>query len=112
MTVCAFGFGIFWDGSLSCDVSERYLWFWKIDGGEKISSAEVLQVDFGTLHGTGLPMNATRFDVKIFHQGHTGKETFTAFQTREEFGNPAAMLEDTVLALQRIGRCGCAFLNG
>ena len=83
-----------------------------MDGGEKIRSAEVFQVDFGTLHGAGLAMNAARFDIKVFHQGHTRKEPFTAFQAREEFSDPAARLEDTVLALQCIGRCGCAFLNG
>ena len=61
------------EGSLKCDGCERYLWFWEMYRGEKIGSAEDFQVDFSTLDGAGLALNATCFDIKIFHQGDTAK---------------------------------------
>ena len=54
------------------------------------------------LHGTGVLVGATSFNIKVLHQGHTAKEGRAAGRLREELGDAAKWLKDTVLTLQRI----------
>ena len=57
-------------------------------------------------------MGATRFDIKVLHQGHPTKERGTAAGFREELGEAAKGLKDTVLTLQGIGGRGRPLLHG
>ncbi len=65
-----------------------------------MSRTEVIQVDFGPLHGIGPLVGAAGFNIKVFHQGYTAKERFACSGFREEFGAATKGFEEAVFALQ------------
>jgi hypothetical protein len=101
----------FWDGTLGCDRSQRYLWRLQNNSREEIGSAEVIQVDLGALHSAGALVRATSFDIEILHQGYSGKERLAALRAGEKLGDEAERLEEAILAFQRVGGCGRAIFN-
>lgn len=77
------------------------------NGGEEIGCAQVIQVDLGAPNGIGTRLQATTFDIEVFHQSHPGEETLDGRQA-EGFGDLAEGFEQGVLAFQVVGSFGRA----
>lgn len=63
---------------LSCEKGERYLRFIQANGGEEISSAEVVKIDTGAANSASAPIAASSFDIEVFVQSHTSEEVLSS----------------------------------
>ena len=100
------------DGSLSCDVGQRYLRLRQVHSREEIRGTKVVQIDSSTLHSTGAFVWPASFDIKVLHQGYAGEKGLTMLGSGEELGDEAERFQDAILALQSVGRSRQSVLQG
>jgi hypothetical protein len=66
------------DGTLSCDIGQRYLRLGQVHSREEICGSKVVQIDSISLYSTGVFVRSASFD-KVLYQVYTSEKGLAMF---------------------------------